>query len=102
MDSNREGGQLIDVLLVPVAKQPETRKKKASIKADKSSMKFEFHSAKRRQIDTDARYNVNRRDNHYGYKNHVNVDKQHKLIRRYCEASLFQRLVRFGLERRSG
>ena len=39
--------------------------------------------ARAAQKDTDARWTVKHGDNHYGYKNHVNVDKTHKLIRRY-------------------
>lgn len=41
------------------------------------------HSAKRRQKDTEARWTKKHGTSHFGYKNHVNVDKQHQLIRRY-------------------
>ena len=36
-----------------------------------------------RQKDTDARWTKKHGKSHYGYKNHVNVDRRHKLIRRY-------------------
>ena len=39
--------------------------------------------AKRSQKDTDARWTKKHGKNHYGYKNHVNVDRRHKLVRRY-------------------
>ena len=39
--------------------------------------------AKRSQKDTDARWTKKHGKSHYGYKNHVNVDRQHKLVRRY-------------------
>ena len=77
------GGQLIDASLVPVRKQRNTREENAAIKAGQSPTKWEADPAKRRQKDIDARWTVKHGDNHYGYKNHVNVDKQHKLIRRY-------------------
>lgn len=77
------GGQLIDASLVPVPKQRNTRDENAAIKAGTPPAEWEAHPAKRRQKDTDARWTVKHGENHYGYKNHVNVDKQHKLIRRY-------------------
>ncbi|SDE92928.1 Transposase, Mutator family, partial [Paracoccus isoporae] len=39
--------------------------------------------AKRSQKDTDARWTQKHGKSHYGYKNHVNLDRQHKLVRRY-------------------
>jgi len=77
------GGQLIDASLVPVPKQRNTREENATVKAGECPSAWEQHPAKRRQKDTDARWTVKHGQNHYGYKNHVNVDKQHKLIRRY-------------------
>ena len=38
----------------------------------------------KRQKDTDARWTKKHGKSHYGYKNHINVDKEHKLIRRYA------------------
>jgi len=77
------GGQLIDASLVPVPKQRNTREENASVKAGKCPPKWKQHPAKRQQKDIDARWAVKHREKHYGYKNHVNVDQQHKLIRRY-------------------
>uniref|UniRef100_UPI0025E4C305 IS5 family transposase n=1 Tax=Sediminimonas sp. TaxID=2823379 RepID=UPI0025E4C305 len=39
--------------------------------------------AKRSQKDVDARWTKKHGKSHYGYKNHVNVDRKHKLVRRY-------------------
>lgn len=39
--------------------------------------------AKRQQKNTAVRWARKHGKNRYGYKNHVNVDRQHKLIRRY-------------------
>jgi IS5 family transposase len=35
------------------------------------------------QKDVDARWTKKQGKSHYGYKNHVNVDRKHKLVRRY-------------------
>jgi IS5 family transposase len=39
--------------------------------------------AKRSQKDTDARWTKKHGKSHCGYKNHVNVDRKHKLVRRW-------------------
>ncbi|MEX2490203.1 MAG: IS5 family transposase [Nitrospirales bacterium] len=77
------GGQLIDASLIPAPKQRNTREEKATVKAGACPADWEAHSAKRRQKDTDARWTKKHGISHFGYKNHVNVDKPHKLIRRY-------------------
>jgi IS5 family transposase len=77
------GGQLIDASLIPVPTQRNSREENATIKAGACPADWEAQSAKRRQKDTEARWIVKRGVSHYGYKNHVNIDKQHKLIRRY-------------------
>lgn len=40
-------------------------------------------TAKARQKDTDARWTKKHGKSHYGYKNHLSIDRRHKLIRRY-------------------
>lgn len=78
------GGQLIDASLVPVPKQRNSRHENATIKAGECPPKWGHQPAKRRQKDTEARWTVKHGENQYGYKNHVNVDKKHKLIRQYA------------------
>jgi IS5 family transposase len=78
------GGQLIDASLVPVPKQRNSREDNATIKTGECPTEWEDQPAKRRQKDTEARWTVKHGTNHYGYKNHVNVDKTHKLIRQYA------------------
>ncbi|WP_342349627.1 IS5 family transposase [uncultured Nitrospira sp.] len=77
------GGQLIDASLVPVPKQRNSRNENATLKAGDCPTEWKGQPAKQRQKDTEARWTVKHGANHYGYKNHVNVDKQHKLIRQY-------------------
>ena len=77
------GGQLIDASLIPVPTQWNTREDNATIKAGDCPADWDKQPAKRRQKDTEARWTVKHGVSHYGYKNHVNADQQHKLIRRY-------------------
>ena len=77
------GGQMIDASIVPVPKQRNGRDENAAIKAGETPKGWDDKPAKRRQNDTDARWTKKHGKSHYGYKNHVNVDRRHKLIRRY-------------------
>jgi IS5 family transposase len=77
------GGQLIDASLIPVPRQRNSRDENATIKAGECPTEWASQPAKRRQKDTEARWTMKHGKTHYGYKNHVNVDKQHKLIRQY-------------------
>lgn len=77
------GGQMIDASIVPVPKQRNTREDNATIKAGGTPKDWDDKPAKRRQKDTDARWTKKHGKSHFGYKNHVCVDRRHKLIRRY-------------------
>ena len=77
------GGQMIDASIVPVPKQRNGRDENAAIKAGETPKGWDDKPARRRQKDTDARWTKKHGKSHYGYKNHVNVDRRHKLIRRY-------------------
>lgn len=84
------GGQIIDASIIPVPKQRNNRKENDAIKAGETPKAWKKKPAKLRQKDVDARWAVKNRQSFYGYKNHINTDKTHKLIRRYhvTEASL--------------
>ena len=77
------GGQIIDASIVPVPQQRNSRDENARIKDGETPEGWEKQPAKRRQKDTDARWTKRHGKSHYGYKNHVNVDRRHKLVRRY-------------------
>jgi transposase, IS5 family len=68
---------------VPVPKQRNTRDENAAIKAGETPEGWDDNPTRSRQKDTDARWTKKHGKAHYGYKNHVNVDRRHKLIRRY-------------------
>lgn len=76
-------GQIVDASIVPAPKQRNTREENARIKRGETPPEWEAQPNKRRQKDTDARWTKKHGQSHYGYKNHVNVDHKHKLIRRF-------------------
>ena len=77
------GGQIIDASIVAVPKQRNSREENARIKAGETPAGWEDKPAKRHQKDVEARWTKKHGKSHYGYKNHVNVDRRHKLVRRY-------------------
>ncbi|MBB4267315.1 IS5 family transposase [Roseospira visakhapatnamensis] len=77
------GGQMIDASIVPVPKQRNSREENAALKAGGTPKGWDDKPAKRRQKDIDARWTKKHGRSHFGYKNHVCVDRRHKLIRRY-------------------
>jgi transposase, IS5 family len=77
------GGQMIDATIVPVPKQRNSRDENDEVKAGKTPEGWEKNPAKNRQKDKDARWTKKHGKSFYGYKNHVNADAKHKLIRQY-------------------
>ena len=77
------GGQILDASIVAVPKNRNTREENKVIKSGEVPQDWADKPAKRSQKDTDARWTRTHGKSHYGYKNHVNVDRKHKLVRRY-------------------
>lgn len=77
------GGQILDASIVPVPRNHNTREENTAIKKGEVPEGWEARPAKRSQKDLDARWTKKHGKSHYGYKNHVNVDAKHKLVRRY-------------------
>ena len=77
------GGQILDASIVPVPKNRNTREENKAIRNGEVPKGWADKPAKRSQKDTDARWTKKHGKSHYGYKNHVNVDRKHKLVRRY-------------------
>ena len=65
-------------------KNHNTRDENRAIKAGEEPEGWAEKPAKRSQKDVDARWTKKHGKSHYGYKNHVNVDRQHKLVRLAC------------------
>jgi IS5 family transposase len=89
------GGQILDASIVAVPKTRNTREESEpanatgsreranGIKSGEVPEDWADKPAKRSQKDTDARWTRKHGKSHYGYKNHVNVDRKHKLVRCY-------------------
>jgi IS5 family transposase len=77
------GGQIVDASIVAVPRQRNTREENEAIKRGETPDDWEKKPAKNRQKDKDARWTKKHGKSFYGYKNHVNADAKHKLIRRY-------------------
>ena len=77
------GGQMVDATIVPVPKQRNSRDENEDVKAGKTPRAWKKDPSKNRQKDKDARWTKKHGKSFYGYKNHVNADAMHKLIRQY-------------------
>jgi IS5 family transposase len=74
-------GQIIDASIVEAPRQRNSREENRQIKA--GQIPEDWSDQKKRQKDTDARWTRKNGQNHYGYKNHIDIDVKHKLIRGY-------------------
>ena len=77
------GGQMVDATIVPVPRQRNTREENEAVKSGQTPQDWSRKPAKNRQKDKDARWTKKHGKSFYGYKNHVNADARHKLIRGY-------------------
>jgi len=92
------GGQIIDATIVAAPKQRNTDGEKREIKEGRVPAEWATRPAKLRQKDRDARWTVKYTKAKpsedgaprvdlaipaFGYKNHVGIDRRHRLIRRW-------------------
>lgn len=75
-------GQIVDASIISAPKQRNSRDENKRMK--KGEIPEDWNQAKCRQKDTDARWVKKMGKNHYGYKNHINIDVKNKLIRDYA------------------
>ena len=76
-------GQIVDATIIPVPKNRNTPAENEAIKNGEVPEGWAERPAMRRQKDLDARWTKKNGQSHYGYKNHITVDRRHKLVRRY-------------------
>lgn len=76
-------GQIIDASFVEVPRQRNTKDENEEIKNGGTPEDWEKHPAKLRQKDVDARWTKKNDETFFGYKNHVEIDAKHKLIREF-------------------
>ena len=80
------GGQIVDASIVPVPKQRNSREENEALKAGGTPKGWNRKPRKKRHKDVDARWTKKHGKSHFGYKNHINVDRRYKLIRDYAES----------------
>ena len=75
-------GSIVDATFVDVPRQRNTREENETIKDGKTPEEWEKeeNEPKKAQKDVDARWATKNKETHYGYKNHVKVDKKSKII----------------------
>jgi transposase, IS5 family len=76
-------GQIVDASIIAVPKQRNSRSENEQIKAGDKPQAWQDKPNQLEQKDTDARWTQKNGVNYYGYKNHINVDVDYKLIRKY-------------------
>jgi IS5 family transposase len=94
-------GQIVDASIVAAPKQRNSRDENQRIKDGETPE--EWSENKKRQKDTEARWVKKNGKNHYGYKNHIQVDVKHKFIRKYAvtdasvhDSNVFEELLDEG------
>lgn len=73
-------GQIVDASFVEVPRQRNTREENAIIKKGEVPPELEKSPKRLSHKDMDARWTQKNNVSYYGYKNHVNVDLESKLI----------------------
>ena len=75
-------GQIVDASIVPVPIQRNSREENRGIK--EGEVPEDWSEAKREQKDVEARWTRKNGKSFFGYKNHIDVDAEHKLIRTFA------------------
>jgi IS5 family transposase len=75
------GGQIIDATIIEAPIQHNSQEETEQIK--KAQTPENWSDAKAGQKDIDARWTQKGSRSYYGYKDHINVDARHKIIRDY-------------------
>ena len=93
-------GQIIDASIVQARRQRNTREENEVIKQGETPEEWDEQPEKQRQKDVDARWTVKNNKTHYGYKNHVCVDVEHKFVREWAvtdaarhDSQVFEELI---------
>jgi len=78
-------GSIVDATFVDVPKQRNTKDENDEIKEGKTPKEWEKKKNRNKKVqkDVNARWMTKNKVRHYGYKNHINVDKKSKIITKY-------------------
>lgn len=77
-------GSIVDASFVEIPRQRNTREENASIKKGEIPEEWKGTPAKMSHKDTDARWAKKNGEKHYGYKNHIKVDRKSRVITKYA------------------
>ena len=80
-------GQIIDASIVEAPRQRNSRDENDLIKSGQTP--DVWSETKRRQRDVETRWTKKNEQRYYGYKNHISVDREHKLIRHWSSTPAF-------------
>ena len=82
-------GSIVDATFVDVPKQRNTKSENKEIKEGKTPEEWETEEKrhKKAQKDVNARWATKNKERHYGYKNHIKIDKKSKIITNYRTTS---------------
>jgi IS5 family transposase len=96
-------GTIVDASFVEVPKQRNTRQENELVKKGKTPQGWKANPRKLAQKDLDARWTKKNNVSYYGYKDHVKVDAESKLITDYAvtDASVHDSRKLFDLVDRS-
>ena len=72
-------GQIVDASIVRAPRQRNTREDNAQVKG--GEIPDDWSEKKRRHKDVDARWTRKHGVTHYGYKNHISMDREFALVR---------------------
>lgn len=75
-------GQIVDAAMVEAPRQRNSGDDNQRIKRGEEPEGWS--EAKRRQKDTQARWALKAGQTYFGYKNHISIDVEHKIIRRFA------------------
>ncbi len=78
-----KGGQIVDASFAESPKQRNTREENEKIKETGKPIE-DWSDKKKAHKDTDARWAMKNKHSYFGYKNHVNIDYQHRFIRTFA------------------
>ena len=76
-------GKILDASFVEVPRQQNSREENQQIKSGQIPKGWQGNAASLRQKDLDARWTTKGGHRYFGYKNHIKVDRQSKLIQRW-------------------
>jgi IS5 family transposase len=76
-------GSIVDATFAEAPKQRNSREENREIKEGRTPKEWENNPNKKRQKDADARWATKNKERHYGYKDHIKMDKKSKIITQF-------------------